>query len=80
MSFMTSHPSSRLCHRFASTGNIFPIFGKRPVCALLSSLQFSAFMHDLRGFSAAKSRDLVDKSFSEAISTCKGDKVSRGTT
>lgn len=32
-------------------------------------------MHDLRGFSAAKSRDVVEKTFGEAINACKRDKV-----
>lgn len=40
-----------------------------------SRSQFSAFMHDLRGLSAAKSRDTVEKTFSEATSACKGDKA-----
>ncbi|CAM9462651.1 unnamed protein product, partial [Pylaiella littoralis] len=35
---------------------------------------FSAFIHDLRGFSASKSRDLVEKSFGEAVSACREDK------
>ena len=39
--------------------------------------QFSAFMHDLRGFSVSKSRDLVEKAFNEAIIICRGDKVSQ---
>lgn len=70
---MIAHCGSRLCHSHRFSAN-------HPVRSSLSFLQFSAFMHDLRGFSATKSRDLVDKSFSEAVSTCKGDKVSHGTT
>eukprot|EP00752_Nemacystus_decipiens_P008506 g7596.t1 len=38
-------------------------------------MEFSAFLHDLRGFSASKSRDLVEKSFNEAIVICRGDKT-----
>eukprot|EP00903_Cladosiphon_okamuranus_P017255 g15900.t1 len=38
-------------------------------------MEFSAFMHDLRGFSASKSRDLIEKSFNEAIMICRGDKT-----
>ncbi|CAM9247096.1 unnamed protein product, partial [Ectocarpus sp. 12 AP-2014] len=35
---------------------------------------FSAFLHDLRGFSSSKSRDLVEKAFGEAIGACRGEK------
>lgn len=34
-------------------------------------------MHDLRGFSASKSRDLVEKAFNEAIVIWGRDKVSQ---
>ncbi|CAM9158668.1 unnamed protein product, partial [Scytosiphon promiscuus] len=37
-------------------------------------MEFSAFMHDLRGFSASKSRDLVEKAFGEAVGACRGEK------
>lgn len=48
-----------------------------PYSLTLVKLKFSAFMHDLRGFSASKSRDLVEKAFGESVGACRGEKVSR---